>query len=62
MSGALDTLAGMLAGEVTTGPAVLEGDEKRAEATTIVTDLMAPFMAAGMTRVEALTAVMDARR
>jgi hypothetical protein len=51
----------MLAGEVTTGPAVLEGDEKRAEATTIITDLMAPFMAQGMTRVQALTAVMDAR-
>jgi hypothetical protein len=42
-------------------PVVLRGDDQRAQASAAVGDLMAPYLDAGMTRVQALAQVMKDR-
>ena len=56
---ALDRLADRLEGRG--APARLRGDDERAQVTAVLDDLMAPYIADGMSRVQAMRAVMDAR-
>lgn len=58
---AFDRLADRLEGVAPDVPVVLHGDDERAQVSGLIGDLMAPYMDAGMTRVQALTQVLADR-
>ena len=60
VTGALAVLADRLEGHG--APARVEGEEERAQVTAVLDDLMAPYIADGMSRVQAMRAIMDARQ